>query len=246
MTSRSRSRALFAVAVVAIASLPAGGCIGVSAKPKVGPDGAPPIKRCRAFRAADDGSLDDFEDGNTQLTKSGGRDGYWFSAKDDKGSSIEMETQEPGAGGSELAIHISGKTAAGTAEGGSWGVQLGANFINTQGSLYDASKYAGFSFKAKVGPGSGRAVRFKIGDVNTHKDAGICTTCWNHFGQDLRLSEEWKEYRVVFSSTEQEPGWGNPRPPAITPSKLIGVNWSVGPNQTYDMWFDDLTFLECE
>jgi endoglucanase len=250
MTSRSRLETLFtaaaAVVVLAIAALPAGGCIGVSAKPTAGPGGTAPVKRCRATRPADDGALDDFEDGNTQLTKSSGRDGYWFSAKDPKGSTIEMQTQEPGAGGSELAMHMSGTTAEGTAEGGSWGVQLGANFINEQGSLYDASKYAGFSFKAKVAPGSSKKVRFKIGDVNTHKDAGICTTCWNHFGKDLVLSEEWKEYKVMFSTADQEPGWGSPRPASVTPAKLIGINWSVGPNQAYDMWFDDLTFLDCE
>jgi hypothetical protein len=247
-SSRSRIETLFtAVAVVAIAVLPSGGCnIGVSAKPAAGPGGTAPVKRCRATRPADDGALDDFEDGNTQLTKSSGRDGYWFSAKDPKGSTIDMQTVEPGAGGSELALHMSGKTAEGTAEDGSWGVQLGANFVNEQGTLYDASKYAGFSFKAKAAPGSSKKVRFKIGDVNTHKDAGVCITCWNHFGKDLVLTEEWKEYKVMFSTADQEPGWGNPRPISVTPAKLIGINWSVGPNQTYDMWFDDLTFLDCE
>ena len=86
---------------MAIAALPSGGCnIGVSAKPTAGPGGTAPIKRCRATRPADDGALDDFEDGNTQLTKSSGRDGFWFSAKDPKGSTIDMQTVEPGAGGS--------------------------------------------------------------------------------------------------------------------------------------------------
>jgi len=247
MTSRSRVETLFtAVAIVAIAMLPSGGCnIGVSAKPAAGPGGTAPIKRCRATRPADDGSLDDFEDGNTQLTKSDGRDGYWFTAADPSGSTIEMQTQEPGAG-SELAIHMSGKTASGSAEAGQWGVQLGVNFKNEQGVLYDASKYAGISFKAKAAPGSSRNVRFKIGDVNTHKDAGVCTTCWNHFGMDLKLTEGWKEYRIPFSTAEQEPGWGSPRPQSVTPAKLIGFNWSVGPNQAFDMWFDDVTFLDCE
>jgi endoglucanase len=246
MTSRLRLGALVTVVPLAIALLPSAGCIGVSAKPAAGPGGTAPVKRCRALRAADDGSLDDFEDGNTQLTKASGRDGYWFTAKDPNGSTIEMQTQEPGAGGSELAIHMSGKTAAGTAEAGSWGIQLGANFVNQQGVLYDASKYAGISFRAKAAPGTGRKLRFKIGDVNTHKDAGICTACWNHFGKDLTLTEEWKEYKIAFAGSEQEPGWGNPRPTSVTPEKLVGINWSVGPNQIYDMWFDDVTFLDCE
>ena len=65
--------------------------------------------------------------------------------------------------------------------------------------------------------------------MNTHKKAGICKACWNHFGKDLTLTPEWKEYRVTFSGAAQEPGWGDPRPQAVTPSKLIALNWQVGP-----------------
>jgi len=223
------------------------GCIGVSAKPAASaPLGsASALKRCRAVRPADDGAVDDLEDANNQITKSAGRDGYWWSAADPKGSKIEMETIEPGAGGSEIAMHIKGTTVPGKPEDDSWGVQLGVNFVS-QGMFYDASKYAGIAFKAKIGPGSTSKARFKIADINTHKDAGICKACWNHFGKDLTLTPEWREYRVTFSAAEQEPGWGDPRPAALTPTKLIALNWQVGPGQTYDIWIDDVTFLDCE
>jgi hypothetical protein len=124
-------------------------------------------------------------------------------------------------------------------------VLLGMNLV-TQGLFYDASKYAGVAFKAKVGPGSSSAVRLKIADVNTHKDAGVCTACWNHFGKDLTIGTEWKEYRVTFSGAAQEPGWGTPRPAALTPTKLVALNWGIGPGNSYDLWIDDVTFLECE
>jgi len=81
--------------------------------------------------------------------------------------------------------------------------------------------------------------------VNTHPDGGICKTCWNHFGQDLSLTPEWKPYTVLFTGARQEEGWGAPRPTALSPDKLITINWTIGPGQTYDMWFDDVTFLEC-
>jgi hypothetical protein len=225
----------------------AGGCIGVSAKSAASaPLGsASALKRCRALRAADDGAVDDLEDANNQITKSAGRDGYWWSAADPKGSKIEMETTEPGAGGSEIAMHIKGYTVPGKPEDEFWGVQLGMNFVS-QGMFYDASKYAGIAFKAKIGPGSTSKARFKIADINTHKDAGVCKACWNHFGKDLTLTPEWKEYRVTFSGAEQEPGWGDPRPGAVTPTKLIALNWQVGPGQTYDIWIDDVTFVDCE
>ena len=226
----------------------ASGCIGVSAKPGGGvvvPGAASAVKKCRAVRPADDGAIDDLEDGNNQITKEAKRDGYWWSAADPKGSKIEMQVIEPGAG-SEMAMHMTGTTVPGKPEDEFWGAQLGISFVS-EGLFYDASKYAGVTFKAKVGtPDSARAIRFKMADVNTHKDAGICKACWNHFGKDLSLTPEWKEYRVTFSGAEQEAGWGDPRPQAITPSKLIALNWQVGPGQTYDIWIDDVAFLDCE
>jgi hypothetical protein len=240
-------RALLSVVPLAIAVSIAAGCIGVSAKrvPPNGP-GTAEVLRCRATRPAVDGMLDDYEDGNNQLTTMGGRDGYWFNAKDDKGSTIDMRFDEPGAGGSEMALHVTGKTVSGDPATGSWGAQVGVKFVNTQGALYYGAKYAGIAFKAKTGPGSARSVRFKIGDANTHPDAGICKTCWNHFGRNLSLTPEWKPYTILFTLVEQEAGWGNPRPAALSTDKLVSMDWTIGPGQTYDLWFDDVTFLECQ
>jgi hypothetical protein len=227
-------------------SLLSSGCIGVSAK-RVGPGGAgtAPILRCRAFKPATDGALDDFEDGNKQLTKVAGRDGYWYQANDKFGSTIDVKIDEPGAGASEMAAHITGTTAPGKPEDQIWGVQMGNRLVHNN-EAYDASKYAGISFKAKVGPSSARNVRFKIADINTHPDFKICKACWNHFGRDLTLTEQWQTYTITFSGAEQEPGWGDPRPASILPDKLAEVNWSIGPGVSYDMWFDDLTFVDCE
>src|SRR5215471_3020996 len=94
------------------------GCIGVSAK-KALPPGAVEFRTCRAgTRPADDGMVDDFEDGNTQLSVAGGRDGYWWSAHDPNGSTLGPEPFAPsdgGADGSAMAIHVFGKTATGNA-----------------------------------------------------------------------------------------------------------------------------------
>ena len=238
-------RALPIISLVCVAQLSTGCNIGVSAKRAASPGGAV-INRCRTTHVPGDGLFDDFEDGDRQAAKVGKRGGYWWTKKDEVGSTIEFMADEPGAGGSELAMHVTGTTARGSAEA-AWGAGLGVNFSPQNGELYDASKYAGISFRAKVGsPRSARAVRLKIADVNTHQDAKICKTCWNHFGKDLTLTPEWKEYRVSFSGAEQEPGWGDPRPQAVTPSKLVGLNWGVGPGNDYDIWIDDVAFLDCE
>jgi hypothetical protein len=201
------------------------------------------LKACAAgTRPAEDGTIDDFEDGDNQLTKIAGRDGYWFTSHDDKGSTIgpnPLKMAEGGAGGSSKALHILGQTADGN---GAWGSLLGANFM-AQG-LYDASGYAGISFQAKVGPSSTRKVRFKVGDVNTHPDGGVCKECWNHFGKDLVLTTDWQEYKITFAEMKQEAGWGE-RYGAVTPSRLVSMNWSFGPGAAFDLWIDDLQFFDC-
>ena len=129
--------------------------------------------------------------------------------------------------------------------------QAGAtvNFLGGTGGLYDASKYAGISFKARVDESSTRKVRFKIGDVNTHKDGNVCKDngCWNHFGKDLVLTPKWKEYTLLFTEAAQEEGWGSPRPSSVTPSKLISLDWTVkGGLGEFGVWLDDVTFLDCK
>jgi len=225
------------------------GCIGVSQTRRDSTRGAVAasgsrLASCpRGVRVAADGDLDDFEDGNTQLTKLGGRDGYWWSKKDSFGSTVTMTPEDGGAGGSEIAMHATGNTTSGSGDE-NWGAGIGVNLVS-QGLRYDASKYVGIRFRAKAGPKATRAVRFKIGDVNTHKDAGVCTACWNHFGVDLTLTGDWRDYDVLFAEAQQEPGWGAPRPNAVTPSKLVSLDWTIGPGQIYDLWLDDLAFLEC-
>jgi hypothetical protein len=225
------------------------GCIGVSEKRviagAVGGAGTD-VKSCRAgTRLADDGAIDDFEDDNMQLTLEGGRDGYWWPKRDQAGSTLDPTPFAPSDGpgdGSEIAMHASGKTATGE---GAWGAGFGVNLVS-EGTFYDASRYAGISFRAKVAPGASTSVRFKIGDVNTHQDGHICKACWNHFGKDLILTTKWKEYRVLFSEVRQEPYWGDPRPLSVTPSKLVSIDWSIGTGRDYDVWIDDVAFLDCK
>src|SRR5438045_1282550 len=90
--------------------LAAGDCIGVSQtnRTESAPGAvasAPALRKCRTDpKPAADGLLDDFEDSDTQLTKAGGRDGYWWPAKDNFGSTVEFQPDEGGAGGSATAL----------------------------------------------------------------------------------------------------------------------------------------------
>lgn len=242
--------AFFSILSFVAAGLSAG-CIGVSQKKVlsgvIGGTGTD-VKTCPlGMKVADDGLVDDFEDGNNQLTLDGGRDGYWWPKVDTAGSTLQptpFASSEDAGDGSDGAMHVFGKTVSGDPTL-AWGAGFGVN-LRDQTAIYDGSRYAGVSFKAKVGPGASNSVRFNVGDINTHPAGKMCTACWNHFGKNMILTTEWKEYKVTFSELRQKPDWGAPRPPSIEPSKLVELDWSIDPGQTYDIWIDDVAFLDCK
>ncbi len=211
---------------------------------------APPgfVKRCDGVKAASDGLIDDFEDNDDAMALASGREGHWFVGKDDKGSSVEPSSlagkfADSGAHGGKRALHISGKTAAGD---GAWGVETSVDFAPSR-PLYDASKYAGISFWIKTGAKSSKDVRFKIADVNTNPNGNVCKDgCWNHFGKDLKASAEWQEVKIPFAEMTQLSGWGDPRPANLDSKRIFDLEWSIASGQDFDLWIDDVKFLDCE
>jgi hypothetical protein len=195
------------------------------------------------MQATPDGLLDDFEDGTSQLSVLDGRAGYWWVAKAEHATiSIpgpEFRTSEGGPPGSTRAAHFAGKTDSQD----EWGAGLGGNFLG--GGFYDASKYAGVSFKIKGTPKG--FVRFKLHDVNTHPDGAVCQKeCWNGFGKTIELTGDWQSFELSFAELRQLDGWGAPRPPSLTPSKLKHIEWSVDQGETFDFWIDDVRLLSCK
>jgi hypothetical protein len=252
-----RARFRFLAVGFGISAVIAGGsgCIGVSqkraAQGMVGGSMAD-LRICRSgTQPGQDGVIDDFEDGNNQMNLEGGRDGYWWPKKDDKGSTLNPEPFAPtegGADGSDMALHVFGVTSAGSEESGSWGAGFGVNMVSGTGGTYDGSKYAGIAFKAKAGANGTPNVRFSVGDVNTHPDGHVCkgNGCWNHFSKNFVLTSDWKPYRVLFTEMKQRPGWGDPRPAAVNSSKIIAIDWAFQGGGAYDIWLDDIQFIECK
>jgi len=191
-------------------------------------------------------TIEDAEDRNDQILVRGGRGGYIYTYIDKAGSSIEptessFRMERGGAQGSKYAIRIHGKLAP----SGETYAGVGLDFRNPR-RPYNASKYKGVAFAARVAPGSTTHVRFKMPDVNTDQDAKVCTECFNDFGIGVELSEEWTRYEVPFAELKQESGWGNPRPPSVTAEKLMSLQWQVSaPGSSFDIWIDDITFTGC-
>jgi hypothetical protein len=189
--------------------------------------------------------VENAEDRNDQVLLRGGRSGYIYTFLDKAGSTINPPESsfrmEKGGADSKYAAHIQGKLAASGETYGGLGMDL-----RYPRKPYNASKYKGVAFVAKVAKGSSPYVRFKIPDANTDPDAKICTECFNDFGIGIELTEEWTRYEVPFTELKQEGGWGNPRPPSVDASKLMALQWQVTAAGTaFDIWIDDVTFIGC-
>jgi endoglucanase len=195
--------------------------------------------------------VDDAEDGNNQILTSAGRGGYWYSYADKAGSTIvptageaggAFAMAEGGAHGSALAARMQGKVGRGNIIYAG----MGFSFVDPKGA-YDASKYQGIAFFAKVGEKSTTSVRLKVPDVNTDKDGKVCTECFNDFGADLDLTTSWKRYVIPFATMRQLSGWGSPHPGSIEKSKLYGIQWQVAsPGAAFDVWIDDPELVGCK
>jgi hypothetical protein len=190
--------------------------------------------------------IDDGEDRDDQILVRQGRGGYVYTFVDKVGSTMtpsetSFKMDRNGAQGSKYAIHIRGQlAAAGETYGG-----VGMDLRNPRGP-YNASRYKGVAFIAKVGPNATPHLRFTAPDINTDKEAKVCTECFNDFGIGVDLTEEWTRYEVAFAELKQEPGWGNPRPPSVDTGKIMSLQWQVSaPGTVFDIWIDDITFTGC-
>ena len=220
-------------------------CIAPGQVPAIGGAGEE-LASCGA-----DGLIDDGEDGNNQTKVAGGRGGYWYTFADQSGTTVTPEAganggtfamSPGGVNGSKYAANVRGHIGHGHMVFGA----MGFNFVDPK-NMYDASQYKGIAFWAKKGPGSYAKVRLKVPDVSTDEDGGVCKECFNDFGADLTLSESWQHFVFPWRKLHQLPDWGSPRPHAIKPQKIFGMQWQVDqPGADIDIWVDDVEFIGCE
>lgn len=187
------------------------------------------------------GLIDDLEDGNAQVTELDGRNGYWFTFVDPWGSTVQpkghFQVSEEGVNGGKHVAKAWGKLAE---EGDSLYAGLGFAFTNPK-TPYDASRAKGIRFWAK-GPGR---IRLKVPDRNTAPEGDRCTDCYNDFGVDLYLQDEWVRYTVPFDRMKQQPGWGD-RAPAIDSSGLLSVQWLFGTaGRQFEISIDRVELVGC-
>jgi hypothetical protein len=195
-------------------------------------------------RRAEDGLIDDLEDGDGRAAPFGGRNGYWWVAKADH--ALVTMPQDPfassdgGVAASKKVVRFAGKTDSRDP----WGAAVGLSFLESNG-FYDASKYAGVAFSIRATKAE-LSVRLKLPDVSSHPNGGLCKSeCWNSFGKDLIVGPDWRRVVVTWNELGQQPNWGNPRPPAISVDKIRNIEWAVNQGVDFDVEVDDIHFVVC-
>ena len=75
-------------------------------------------------------------------------------------------------------------------------------------------------------------------------EGGVCSECFNDFGTDLNLTEQWQRFVLPFRDLKQLEGWGAPRKPHIDPTTVFGMQWQVNvPGADYDIFIDNVGFI---
>jgi endoglucanase len=198
-----------------------------------------------------DAVISDNDDNDNQVNVIGGRGGYWYTFIDEEGTSVwptagaHGGTFEMSPGGAESTPYAARYKGTVSATGSIVLAGMGMNFLDPKGG-YDASKYKGFSFWAKKGPGSTGNVRLKVPDQYTDPDGGKCSECYNDNGINLTLTEEWQQFTIAFKHLKQLPGWGRPMRAKLDSSAVYGLQFQVNePGATYDIWVDQIRFTGC-
>ncbi|HEX6767287.1 MAG TPA: kelch repeat-containing protein, partial [Polyangiaceae bacterium] len=183
----------------------------------------------------DDGLVDDFEDGNNEVLRIGGRDGFWFTFNDGAGTQMpdpgEAALPEPVMGGFAFHTHGSGFTTFAGA---------GASLKNNPagGSLaYDASGYGGVRFRYR----SDRPARFEVDTTATIPPPdGTCTgSCFDSHGFELPAAPDWQSVQIEWSELAQR-GFGDPA--AFDPSQVHVLKWLFQPDD-FDFTLDDVRLV---
>ena len=66
------------------------------------------------------------------------------------------------------------------------------------------------------------------------------TLCDNSHGKDMEASKEWKQVKVAFKDLAQGAGWGKKFD--FDAKEVIGIQWQVAQNLTFDLAIDNVGF----
>jgi hypothetical protein len=188
--------------------------------------------------------IDDMNDGDRFIPQVNGRAGAWK----DEGDATSSSTMFPDPAGTFTMTNTGDpcRKYAVYVYGGPF-VDGAPFFYFGIGGPYDASKYDGISFWAKIDSGSSSGLRIAFPDKDTQPDGGLCQatipgdSCWDHYGKRIDLSTTWTKYQVSFNELTQF-GWGRAGS-GFDRSTIYEVQFQLPQNATFGVWIDDVAFV---
>ena len=188
--------------------------------------------------------IDDFEDGNGVIISQGLRAGDWFTYKDDTPEGTltpvpdgEVKPEKGEDGG--YYLHLSGSGFK------DWGAGAGFHlaFDGNAGrpGLYDLSSFEGIAFDAKGNAPVSVAVSLPAVlppvEGGTCMDNAMMTLCHDVHKREVRLTNEWKQYKVKFSDLKQD-GYSG-MPVSWDPTMAMAIQFDVSAG-AFELFLDNI------
>jgi hypothetical protein len=196
--------------------------------------------------------IDDFEDGDLDISVAGGRLGHWYNYDDmtDGMNHIAVVTLDPTterhttlAGESKMAMRVQ---ATGYTR---WGSGFSADIAGA--AVYDVSAYTGLVFWTKNLTDAPVSIKIALQDVNSDPrggkcdpspDAGTDTACYDAFAQNVTLLPgDWQIHLLPFWSLHQQ-GFGLKVPTGLATHEVYALPVADSFGATYDYLLDDIGF----
>jgi hypothetical protein len=195
--------------------------------------------------ASNEELIDDLNDDDRFIPSVNGRAGAWFDSHDS--SPNAKMYPDPNTGFSPTDTGDSCRKFAAYVTGSGY-VLWGADLWFGLGSPYNASKYKGISFWAKIDAATSSGLRVSFPDKDTQPEGNLCqtnvtsgtTACYDHYGYRPPVTTTWTKYTVAFSQLAQE-GWGHAGS-AFDPASLYQVLFQIPVGATFGIWIDDVAF----
>jgi hypothetical protein len=207
------------------------------------PAGCPemPLRGPEAVAAdiPDDRMIDDFEDGNFQVTTVAGRGGLWTTMNNMTSTMLIAGPSTSCAARGHSAGHFA---AAGfTVYGASVTAFLAAQNGGLFATPYDGSDYTGISFWAATGSSRTTApVELGLSTMDTVSNGGVCTSlCLDYYRKAIQLTQTWQRFVLPYAELVQS-GAGRPQIPMLDAHRLVG--FVIWPEKQFDIWIDDIRF----
>jgi hypothetical protein len=206
--------------------------------------------------------MEDFNDEALPVPPRDGRNGRWNTYNDGSPEGMQWPTAmslfrmsllSTPRGTSKKAARTYGQGFH-TLPSGGWAT-LEVSFLGNIGSpdagnldgglptgVYDASRYKGIVFWAKLGDQAVQTdVRVNVTSLQTLPQGGICKICYDSFGYNVPFTTDWAEYILPFDGMMQR-AIGDPVDTGLDLHHVFTITFGFNGPTAFDLWVDDISF----